>query len=144
MTVMKRTCLTFVLIAAFSLTSTACLHAQDGERENISQLSAALIKVSQAVHTTVLYKHPDPTLADAELLDAATSHNPALLDRFRDYTLKARQTDEKHSSVLVCTQDGTTALVEDAGCTGTSDWQAQETPSSCAFVLDLKAVCTLP
>lgn len=132
------------LIAVFTLTATSCLHAQSIDEEELSQLSAALIKVSQAVHTTVRYKQPDPALADQALVDAATAHNPALLNRFDGYTLKARQTGDKLSSVLVCSADGQNALAEDAGCTGATDWQAADAAQPCAFTLELSAVCVQP
>lgn len=133
--------LALILITAF--TSTSCLHAQSVDEEEIATLSAALIKVSSAVHTAVRYKSPDPTLQDNALLDFAIAHNPRLLNRFDAYVLKARQTGA-NSSVLVCTADGTHALIEDAGCTGQSDWHASSLTEPCEYTLDLNAACASP
>lgn len=140
---MKKPTILVVFAATFVLTTTACLHAKDIDDEELAQVSAALVKVSQAVHTTVLYKTPDPAWQDRALLDAATAHNPALLDRFSAYVMKARQ-DGHLSSVMVCTADGQHALVEDAGCTGASDWRTTEASTPCTFTLDLSDVCATP
>lgn len=133
--------LTLILITVF--TSTSCLHAQSVDEEEIASLSAALIKVSSTVHTAVRYKSPDPSLQDKALLEFAISHNPRLLNRFDAYVLKARQTGA-NSSVLVCTADGVHALIEDAGCTGRSDWHVGSRAEPCEFKLDLSAVCASP
>jgi len=131
-----------IIVTTVMLLSTSCLHAQPIDAEEIAGLSAALLKVSSSVHTAVRFKNPDPALHDSELLVFSTAHMPSYLNRFNGYVLKARQ-EGANSSVLVCDPEGKLALIEDAGCTGTSDWHAPTTErtAACEFVLDLAQIC---
>lgn len=128
------------LVLLCALSAASCLHAQPADPEEVAGLAAALTKVSAPLHSAVRYKTPAPGLKDQALLDFATAHNPALLERFRGYVLKARQ-ENGNSSVLVCDAQGAAALAEDAGCTGAADWKAETLETPCAYVLDLKATC---
>ncbi|MBL4693210.1 MAG: hypothetical protein JKY92_07765 [Magnetovibrio sp.] len=135
---LKMMALTFAL-----LVSSGCVHAAgSSSEEQLSGLGAAVTKVSAAVNTTVKYKSPPADLKDGKLLAFATAHNPRLLKKFADYTLKARQ-EGKASSVLICDKNGEVALIEDAGCTAKLDlyiWK--NSPNSpCDYVLDLAKVC---
>lgn len=130
----------FMLVAALVLLSASCLHAQPIDAEEMAGLSAALLKVSATVHSAVRNKNPDPTLHDADLLAFSTAHMPSYLNRFNGYVLKARQ-EGKNSSVLVCDAEGKLALIEDAGCTSPSDWQAPALTAPCDYVLDLAQTC---
>ena len=129
----------FAVVAVMVL-SASCLHAQPIDAEEMAGLSAALLKVSGTVHSAVRNKHPDPSLNDAELLAFSTAHMPSYLDRFNGYVLKARQVG-KNSSVLVCDPEGKLALIEDAGCTSPSDWQAPALTAPCDYVLNLAETC---
>lgn len=135
---MRKMTIQVLMIASMALLSTSCLHAAQLDKEEISGLSAALTKVAAPVHSTVRYKNPPADISDAALLSLATTHNPSLLSPFDGYILKARQVG-RNSSVLVCKDE--MALVEDAGCTGTSDWHAVLPDTPCAYVLDLAATC---
>jgi len=135
---MRNFALNFVVLASVVMLTTSCLHAAQIDAEEVSGLAAALTKVSAPVHSTVRYKNPPADIGDAALLNLATAHNPALLAAFDGYVLKARQ-DGSNSSVLVC--KGEIALVEDAGCTGKSDWTASQPDQPCEYVLDLAATC---
>lgn len=132
----------FFVFIAVALLTTSCLHAAPVDEEKMLGLAAALIKVSAPVHATVRYKNPPDDLRDDALIALATSHNPALLNAFNGYILKARQ-NGPNSSVLVCDDRGETALIEDAGCTGSLDlhiWKL--TPQQpCDYVLDLDQTC---
>ncbi|MCR4378212.1 MAG: hypothetical protein NUV50_08995 [Rhodospirillales bacterium] len=136
-------CMAFV---AVTLLTSSCLHdAAAVDKEKMLGLGSALTKVSSAVHVTVFYDHPPADLRDAALLTVATEHNPALLNAFDGHVLKARQ-EGKNSSVLVCDKTGKTALIEDAGCTGTPDlhiWESRP-DQPCGYVLDLATVCAAP
>lgn len=137
---MRNTLNKLVVFATTLMLITACVHGGNAAEKEMSEVSAALTKVSAAVHVTVRYETPVPPLADAALLDRATTYNTSLLDRFTAYALKARQVG-KNSSVLVCKDD--VALIEDAGCTGELDapiWESQP-DQPCDYVLDLATVC---
>ncbi|PCI37675.1 MAG: hypothetical protein COB46_13185 [Rhodospirillaceae bacterium] len=136
----KTTALFFVSIMA-----SACFHTGSTDEETMLGLASALTKVSAATNSAVRYKHPPADLKDRALLDFATAHNPSLLNKFEGYVLKARQSG-KSSSVLVCDEQGKTALIEDTGCTAKLDvhlWQSDPL-KACEYDLDIKAVCKAP
>jgi len=135
---MRSFALNLIVFASVAVLSASCLHAAQVDPEEISGLAAALTKVSAPVHSTVRYKNPPADIGDAALLALATAHNPSLLAAFDGYVLRARQ-DGPNSSVLVC--KGEIALVEDAGCTGQSDWHATQADHPCDYVLDLATTC---
>ena len=107
--------------------------------------ASALTKLSAAAESAVRYKDVPEDLTDRALLRWATSHDPALLAPFPAYTLKVLRQD-RHAVVLVCTEDGTIALLEDAGCTAELDrhrWR--DTPDAvCGFSIEPRVVCAGP
>ncbi len=107
--------------------------------------ASALNKLSTAAESAVRYKAAPADLTDRALLQWATSHDPALLAPFSHDTLRVLRRD-RHAVVLVCTQDGTSALLEDADCTAKLDrhrWR--DTPgAACAFTVAPEAVCARP
>lgn len=112
--------------------------------EDMYKLASALTKLSAAVESTVRYKDPPQNLSDDKLLEFATRHDPSLLRSFTTYRLRVLRKD-RHAIVLVCTKDGTHALLEDAGCTGELDahlWQSKSQPA-CEFTLTVARTCTL-
>lgn len=112
--------------------------------EDMYKLASALTKLSAAVESTVRYKDPPQNLSDDKLLEFATRHDPSLLQSFITYRLRVLHQD-RHAIVLVCTKDGTHALLEDAGCTGELDahlWQ-HEPRLACEFTLTVAQTCTL-
>lgn len=143
---MNRKAFNLVLLSAVTLLFASCLHAAQPDEEHMLGLADTLTKLSAPVHTTVRYKTPPPDLADRALLEAAVAHNPRLLSALDGYVLKARQDENKNSSVLLCDAQGEIAYVEDAGCTSALDQQIWQTHPNhpCTYVLDLAAVCTLP
>jgi hypothetical protein len=114
---------------------------QRPDREEMYIKASALTKLSAAVESTVRYKNPPPELNDRELLTIATRHDPALLDIFKDYTVRVMR-EARHSVVLVCDKSGTRALLEDAGCSGPMDrhpWMEKSEP--CEFTINTEEVC---
>jgi hypothetical protein len=122
----------------------SCALSQDPEQEMLVKASA-LTKVATALEAAVRFGNTPPDLSDTELLHRATSHDPDLLVPFQGYVLRARR-DGRLSSVLMCSKDGKTALLEDAGCTPKFDehfWgRFSELP--CTFQLDLAKICAAP
>ena len=107
--------------------------------------ASALTKLSAAAESAVRYKKTPEDLADRALLQWATTHDPSLLAPFSTYTLRVLR-QERHAVVLMCTEDGMIALIEDAGCTAASDrhrWR--DTPGApCEFTIDPRSVCGTP
>lgn len=107
--------------------------------------ASALTKLSAAAESAVRYKNAPADLTDRALLHWAASHDPGLLAPFSAYTLKVLRRD-RHTVVLMCSEDGTLALLEDAGCTAKLDrhrWR--DTPGAvCGFSIEPGAVCAGP
>jgi hypothetical protein len=104
--------------------------------------ASALTKVAKAVAGAVEFKDAPATLSEEELLRFATQHDPEMLEPFRDYLLRVRRAGTA-TSVLMCTKDGRTALIEDSGCSARSDahlWERQP-QLPCAFQLNLDQIC---
>jgi hypothetical protein len=139
---MRISTLTATLV--LTLAATACL--EDGRNSNEAMLikAAQLTKLSTAVESTVRYKNPPPDLGEQGLLRLATQHDPQLLANFTGYKVRVLAKD-RHSVVLVCTEDGRRGLAEDAACTVALDrqlWQNAQQP--CEFTMDPATVCAVP
>lgn len=122
-----------------------CACAQVRSETKINELGSALTKLSSSVESTVRYKGMGADLPDDKLLILSTKHDPGLLEPFQGYTLRVLR-QNGHTAVLVCTEDGLAALLEDAGCTARMDqhrWRDRPVPP-CEFTLDLDKVCTSP
>lgn len=131
-----------VTIYVSILVLVACAHSQPAEEREMLILGSALTKLSAAVESTVRYKNPPAEISDAELLLLATQHDPKLLEPFVDYTIKLLR-QARHAILLVCTRDGTRALLEDAGCTAEMDKHLWKDHSArvCKFTLEVQTVC---
>lgn len=104
--------------------------------------AVALTKVSAAAEANLRYGEPSDALSDAEFLTQSVAHDPGLLRPIDRYQVKATR-HGGHVAILVCSQDGAIALLEDAGCTAAMDrhrWRDQPR-SPCAFKLDLAQLC---
>lgn len=122
-----------------------CTSSNTFSEKEMSELGAALIKLSSSVESAVRYKGVGGGLSDDQLLVMATKHDPGLLEPFNHYKLRVKIQDN-HTAVLVCSEDGTNALLEDAGCTARMErhrWKDRPL-SPCEFSIDLKNVCTKP
>ncbi|TWO68070.1 hypothetical protein FN976_24345 [Caenimonas sedimenti] len=136
---MKRKIHLLVYLALASLVGACAL--RPSERE-MNYLASALTKVSAGVDATVRFRPPPAGASEAEVLQMSTAHDPGLLKPFADYTVRVQRSG-RASAVLVCDRGGSTALLEDAGCTAKLDehrWSAS-TPQRCEFTLDLSTVC---
>ena len=131
------------LIAAVALAGCSTLTTEHfySDQEMMSS-AVALTKVSAAVEANLRYGAPSETLSDAEFLTRSVAHDPALLAPFADYQIKAMR-QGNHAATLVCSKDGTTALLEDAGCTAAMDLQRwKEHPRGpCIFTVNLAELC---
>lgn len=131
------------LVLLFFMVGCGAAHAQSSSK--MGSLSSALILFTPLVEEVACC---DPTAADMtddELLEYIKKIKARKVKPFEEYALRVRRQD-KRATVLVCSQDGSVALLEDAGCTFGLDvphWQATW-PRECAFTLDLNTVCPGP
>lgn len=132
-----------ILLAGIIFTLTcSCAHANGGGKNSMFVLASALTKLTRAVETTVQYEDPPDDMGEGDLLRLATKHDPALLERFRNYVVHVYRKNN-HADLLVCTKDGTNGLLEDAGCTARMDvhlWTAKPL-AACAFTLNIAELC---
>lgn len=132
-----------VVFLAMLLAGCAGLPTEEQARDEEMLIAAsALTKVAAAAEASVRYGNPPESLSDEEFLKFATAHDPALLQPFAKYRLKALR-QERHAVILVCSADGSIALIEDAGCTAQSDrhhWK-QAPPPSCNFTVKPGPLC---
>jgi hypothetical protein len=115
---------------------------QSFDREEMLVRASALTKVARAVASAVQFKDAPANISEDELLRFATQHDPEMLEPFRDYAIRARRAGMA-SSVLMCTRDRRTGLIEDSGCSAASDanlWD-RTPPAPCEFQLNLDQVC---
>jgi hypothetical protein len=115
---------------------------QTHSEEAMMTMAAALTKVSSATEANLLYGSPTEGQSDDEFLNQSVAHDPQLLVPFSGYRIKAMRSNG-HTAILVCTKDGASALLEDAGCTAAMDkhrWR-DDPKSGCEFTLDLSTLC---
>lgn len=130
-------------IAALALAGCVSLATGQTVSEEEMMTSAAVVtKVSAAAEANLRYGSPSDALSDAEFLAQSVAHDPGLLAPLSAYQVKATR-QAGHTAILVCSPDGATALLEDAGCTAMLDrhrWR-DDSGSPCAFTVDLKQLC---
>lgn len=130
---------------ALSLMLSACAMNVSVDKDRMYILSSQLTKLSAAVESTVRYKNPPASLDEQGLLKLATQHDPGLLEAFSQFQVHARSS-QRHSVVLICTEDGLHALLEDAACTPALDRQHwRDAPGQrCEFTIETVTVCERP
>lgn len=136
---MRHTKKTFVIIATLV---SACAFTQEAEvQEEMYTRASALTKLSASMEALIRYGNPLTRATEAELLAEGTAHDPALLANLGDFRIRVLS-DDRHAVVLLCSKDGTRALLEDAGCTGALDvrhWDKPPVP--CEFTLTAARAC---
>lgn len=130
---------------ALSLVVTACIAVAGPDNEAMLIKASQLTKLSTAVESTVRYKNPSADLDEQGLLKLATQHDPQLLENFSGFRVRILS-KERHSVVLICTEDGQRGLLEDAACTPAFDqhhWK--DSPSQpCEFTVATETLCPAP
>ena len=127
------------MLAVFLVGFAATAWADEAEEMYIQ--AAALTKLAAAVEATV-YRGLPADLSEGVLLDLATRHDPNLLMPFAGFALRVRREGD-YTSVLLCTEDRSQRLIEDAACTAKVDrhyWR-DAVVAGCEFEQPLAAVC---
>lgn len=103
-------------------------------------LSTKMVNLSSAVDTYFADLPAAPSGDDAGILQNATRHDPRLLAaEFQRYTLKV-QYQSPYAVLLLCSKDGTRAIMEDAGCSARLDRQSIH-KAPCEFTLRVSQGC---
>ena len=133
------------LITALALVLAGCAALPPGKHSETEMMetAAALTKVSAAAEANLRYGSSAEALSDADYLAESVTHDPRLLLPLSAYQIKSMRKDG-FSAILLCTQDGANALLEDAGCTAALDrhrWR-DDPGSVCTYSVDLKQLCS--
>lgn len=105
-------------------------------------LSTKTVNLSSAVdmYFTDFTEQPDESIATT--LENATQHDKRLLDQvFSNYELKV-QYQNPYAVLLICSKDGRSAIMEDAGCSARIDRQVTS-PAPCEFTLKVTHGCVV-
>jgi len=135
-------CLALSLFLIILFSGCALCPPVDPKQKLIMQFDDYLIPLSKAVD--VIADKLPPDIKDSEIFSAVVerSGNPGLLDPFKGYVLKARIQDGT-GVILLCSPDGREGIIEDVTCTTRPD--SHRPPGSpCAYMLDVKLVCSAP
>ena len=132
--------LLFVLVTF--VTGCAFCPRVDPKYKLIMKLDDYMIPLAKAVDIVV--DELPPEAKDQEILLAAVkrSGNPGLLKPFEGYVLRARM-ENGVGVLLLCSPDGKEGIIEDVTCTTRPDTH-RPTGSPCAYLLDVKRVCSTP
>ncbi len=128
------------VVLIFLLNGCAFVSHKKDNSETMYIKASALTKLSAAVEATVRYDNVPNTLSDQELLMLSTQDDPALLEPFNGYVLKVNR-EFNHAIVLMCNEEGTKGLLEDAGCTAPMDNHLWQKNALCTFTIHLDVVC---
>jgi len=124
---------------ALILVLSGCARVRVGEEGEMDNLAGRLAKLTTEVEATVRYSHSPADIRDRELLKLATRLDPMLLREFADYTIRIARR-HGHAILLVCTEDGKRALLEDDGSAPGSVrhlWK-EHPPRPCEFTLSIE------
>lgn len=130
------------LAAAFPFLLGACVTPIDGapDASERGRLSTKMVNLSSAVNTYFADLPAAPTDSDATILQNATRHDSRLLaPEFQPYMLKVRY-QNPYAVLLLCSKDGTRAIMEDAGCSARLDRQVTHA-APCEFTLRVSRGC---
>jgi hypothetical protein len=121
-------------IAASALIFLACSTAQ--ESQQLFDKASALTKLTAHVDAAILYSPAGKLESDQTLFDKAFAANPWLKSQLGSDGLRL-QRGERGIVLMVCTEDGSKALLEDLSCTPNMDkhpWR-DEPDRACTFSL---------
>lgn len=132
---------TLICLAAALLLG-ACVSPSGGapDASERGRLSTKMVNLSSAVNTYFADLTKAPTDSDATILQDATRHDKRLLaPDFQPYVLKV-QYQSPYAVLLLCSKDGTRAIMEDAGCSSRLDRQVTHV-APCEFTLRVSRGC---
>ncbi len=137
----KKISVLFFLVIIF-VSGCALCPPVDPKQKLIMHFDDYMIPLSKAVD--VIADKLPPEATDRAILLAAVerSGNLNLLRPFDGYVLKARIQDGT-GVILLCSPDGKEGIIEDVTCTTRPD-SHRPTGSPCAYLLDVKRVCSAP
>ncbi len=118
----------------------ACVTATAPDAEERGILSTKMVNLSAAVDTYFADLPDAPTDSDTVVLHNATLHDKRLLaPELERYVLKV-QYQNPYAVLLLCSKDGKSAIMEDAGCSARLDRQVTHV-APCEFTLRVSQGC---
>ncbi len=133
---------TIFLIFCLLMLVAGCVTNKYSE-ENLAPLGPALTKLCFAVEACIRGDNPPAAgMSDDLILKKCTDYDPTLLEPFRGYNIKVLRQSGR-VVLLVCNQNNTMGLLEDACCTGRLEKRTWKETSEqpCQFTISLDDVC---
>ena len=133
------------LVMAVVIALAGCATLATGQpysEDEMMTAAAALTKVTAAAEGNLRYGSLSDLLSDTEFLAQSVAYDPELVKPLAAYQIKATR-QGGHVVILVCSQDGATALLEDAGCTAAMDrhrWR-DDPMTACVFTINIAQLC---
>lgn len=134
----NRILITLVTSLLLSACVTPISAAPDAEERG--HLSTKMVNLSSAVDTYFADLSEAPTVSDATILQNATRHDKRLLAQEFDHYILKVQYQNPYAVLLLCSEDGTWAIMEDAGCSARLDRQVTHV-APCEFTLHVRPGC---
>ncbi len=137
---MKRSISSLSACIVLACILSACAISAGPNESEMQRLAADLLPLTAAVKVTIQTENPPAGLSDSELLNISTREDPSLLKPFSNYKLRI----SRHSRdvvLLVCSEDGTKGLLEDAGCTPGMDEHLWRSKKPCDFTIQVESLC---
>jgi hypothetical protein len=122
-----------LLILVLSLSACSILITKPTPEE----LVAPMKRLTPAIQAIILWPENTDTPTDAQVIEEVFKEKPELRETFQDLQIKILHND-KEVVVLICSQDGKNAWMEDASWTLELDkeWYKKDPSRPCEFSLD--------
>lgn len=133
------------LTLALALLLAGCGTVLADDASRLEQMGSHLILVLPAVEEEICGDPASANLPESALVSLTRKRLGNRLDAFAGHVLRVR-CQQGLATMLVCSPDGSRALLQDAGCSLRLDektWK-QRPDSPCEFTLDLATICPKP
>lgn len=131
-----------ILAGAILLNACAPVALAPDDKER-SLLTAKMVKLSSVVEKYFWSLSEMPFDETINILRSATRDNPSLLaPEFEPYQFKV-QYQNPYAVLLLCSKDGSRAIMEDAGCSADLDRQVTDAATPCEFKLVVQSKCKI-
>lgn len=130
-----------MLTVACTALVSGCSYGETDE-QYIESRGSFLTKISRALQAQITFEKVDKSLDGKALLESVVQHDPGLLDMFERETFQTRFGGQG-AVVLVCTEGGQEALLEDVSCTAQLDkkYTGDFAGMPCLLTLDPEKIC---
>lgn len=127
------------LFLSLSVATYGCT-AKSTTNDRYYQLADDVAQIAAKLDGCIKYENPPPGFSGKELIDYCTSRTPRLAKALDGYVVKVEH-NSNNAILLVCSPDGSKALLEDTACTKHFDHHHWQNSVPCGFTLKLPEAC---